>query len=229
VRFGALGLADVLKGKLEDLGGGRIKLQYSFDSPDELQDFLPAGDYLSDHRERLPPLPDGLKHAFWQEEGALRAEGRAALRHVLPFSAPMSIEYDLSVDIPKQDTVGPPYLFLGLCDDGDAHFAWSSNFGDLEVWSEGKDVQSERQTSSFLRIGRGTVESLVHDGARVSLVREKQPVASLACPHQRGDVFLWSHSGMQLYLRRLTLEGTLDEAGREALRDRWVERALAAF
>jgi hypothetical protein len=229
VRFDAAGLSGALKGKVQDLGGGRIKVEYSFESPAEAEDFVPAGDYLRDHRGRLPPVQDGLRNAFWQEEGALHAEGLAGVRYVLPLAAPMSVEYDLSIEVPMEGDKAPPFLFVGICDDGAERFAWSSNFGDVEVWNHGQTVHSERQTSTFVRLGRGTVEKLVHDGARVSLMRDKQEVAALDCPHRRGDVFLWAHSGLGISVRRLTLEGTVDDEGRAALRERWVEKALASF
>lgn len=229
VRFDAAGLSGVLKGKVQDLGGGRIKVDYSFESAAEAEDFVPAGDYLRDLRGRLPPVQEGLRNAFWQEEGALHAEGQAGLRYVLPLAAPMSVEYDLSIQVPMESNNAPPFLFVGMCDDGDQRFAWCSNFGDVEVFNHGQNVHTERQTSTFVRLGRGTVEKLVHDGARVSLMRDKQEVASLDCPHRRGDVFLWAHSGLGISLRRLTLEGTVDEEGRAALRERWVEKALASF
>ncbi len=228
-RFDAAGLGAVLKGKVEELGGGRIKVEYAFDSEEELLDFRAGGEYMRDHHKRLPGLKDGLKDGFWIQDGSLRAEGQAALRLIVPFAAPMSVEYELSIDPPKEGDSPVPLLFVGLCDDEAYHFGWSSVSGDVEVWNERGDVRNERSSTGMLVLGRGMTTKLVHDGERLSCLRDKAETAAIACPFVRGTVFLWAHSSLRLNLRRLAVEGVVDDAARAALRERWVEEALAGF
>jgi hypothetical protein len=142
----------------------------------------------------------------------------------------MTVEYDLVVERPRSEDPTPFYFYLGIVDDGDYRFAWCSNMGDLEVWNTRGDIRQDHAgAKKGILLGQTYSLKITHDGEKVSIERDREEMASLECPSKEGSVFLWMHSGMRINVRRITIEGRLDPASVEALREAWVEEQLADF
>jgi hypothetical protein len=227
-RFDALGLGVALKGKVTELGGGRVRLEYAFDAEAELADFARDDGYLLELRKRLLAVPDDVQDEFHVRDGSLRCLGKAARRLALPFSAPLSAEYEVSLDPPKSGEPTGFFFFVGVCDNGARRFAWCSNFGDLEDWSDPRDVrQALAQNERAVELGRTYTMKLTHDGERLTSFRDTVEVASLECPRTSGAIFLWLQTAMPLNVRRFAIEGRVDAAGIAKLRAAWVAAQLA--
>jgi hypothetical protein len=227
-RFDALGLGAALKGKVTDLGGGRVRLEYAFDAEAELADFVRDDGYLLEHRKRLLAVPDDVQDEFRVKDGSLRCLGKAARRLALPFGAPLSVEYEVVLDAPKSGEPTGFFFFVGVCDDGARRFAWCSNFGDLEDWSDPREVrQALAQTERAVELGRTYTMRLAHDGERLTSFRDTVEMASIECRRTSGAVFLWLQTGMPLGMRRFAVEGRVDAAALAKLRAAWVAAQLA--
>lgn len=228
--FEESGPGSILKGEYTELGDGRARLHYGFDEEGELEDFIALSDHMKFHRKRFSSLEEGFKNKFWIKGGALRGEGEAALRLRLEFAAPMTVEYDLVVDRPQSEGAIPFYFFLGIVDDGDYRFAWCSSMGDLEVWNTRSDVRQDLAGArDGIVLGQSYFLKITHDGEKVSTERDREELANLECLSKEGSIFLWMHSGMRISVRRITIEGRLDPASVDALREAWVEEQLADF
>jgi hypothetical protein len=222
VRFDALGLEVALHGAVERLDGGRVRIEYSFEDEAELADLAPADAYLADHRKRLPRVPEEVTDEMVVRDGSLRCIGNGARRLALPFSAPLTVEYDVALEPPRSGELSMFHFFVGVCDDGEERFAWCSNLGDLEVWDGPGKVRQARVDERAIEINVTHAMRLEHDGERLRAFRNKEEVASIECGHASGSVFLWLQSGMRVNLRRIAVEGRVDEAGLRELRARWV-------
>jgi len=227
-RFDALGLAAALHGKVTELEDGRIRLEYGFDAEDELLDFASDPGYLKEHRKRLMRVEGEVRDEMWIHDGSLRCQGSAVRRLVLPFAAPLTVEYDVSIDPPESGELAAFHLFVGVCDNAAELFAWCSNLGDLEVWRARRDVkQAIAKRERGIELGRTYPMKLVHDGERLTAWCDREEVASIECPRKSGAVFLWAQTGMRVNVRRLSVEGSVDADGLAELRAAWVEARLA--
>ena len=226
------GLGSLMKGKVKELDGGRVQIEYGFDEEAELEDWVVIDRYMRGLRKQLPEL-EGDKHEnkFWVKGGSLKSRGQTALRHALPFEAPMKVEYDVQINPPKdtKDSGGALFFHVGLCNDMNYRFAWASLMGSLEVWEDRDDRNLVLPEDGFgVRLGRAFTVKLEHDGETVRLSQGKSTIEA-ECGPTSGSVFLWGHTDLSVSLKRIKIEGRVTEEGLAALRDDWVEGQAGGF
>jgi hypothetical protein len=225
-RFEFAGPAAALGGKLEALGGERVRVSYAFDDPRELQDFsvdlypLVAARTLQGKNTESEP--------FHVERGALRALGRCTLRSLYDLEAPLVVRYDLEFEDVKLEQPAF-YLALGICDDGREHFVWAVNLSSLQVLDAGGTRGTPEASSSFF-LDKSYALELRHDGERARLLCDGKDQGSLDAGTRRsGAVFLDATTDLPLSIQKLSIEGRLRADSFERLKRTWAARQLAGL
>ncbi len=230
LRFAADGLPVVLRGDVESLGEGRVRLTYDFEDERELDDFARDDHFLAAHHTQVPKLStnDTSVHV---EEGALHAWGAAALRHVLELEGQTAVLAEVRWSERPTGRGKLPILRLGCAADRGGNYVLLSGLGDLFVQSGLPRFQQNvpaRDTQTIL-VGRDYVLELRHDGtSEASSWVDKGRQARIDCgPRTHGLVFLWFHSDLDVRIDELVIEGRPRPASLDALRKRWVASELA--
>ncbi len=213
-----------LQGRAEPLDGGRVRLTYEFQDPAELEDFE-AVSYLKGYR-KSPDLTGTHPDALRVEDGELRGSGAACLRTLFEVGVPLSVRYELAFE-EAQPAQKVGWLNVGVCDDGQEHFAWGLNFSHLQVWDPREQAVAHSEKVFVL----ATIYSmeLRHDGSRVTLSCDGEQQQELPCTRPGGAVFLWLHSEIPARVLGLVIEGDLRDSSFTRLREHWIEREAAAL
>jgi hypothetical protein len=228
LQFDTSEVAPVCRGKVEQLGGGRVRITYDFERGDELGDFELDHGYWSAWRARLPalaqPAPNLSIHAR-----ALRVRGAACLRHEWPFTSPVTVRAKFAFEGLQGDSGTTPIFFLAACDDRAESLVRCEAFGNLEA----RDVSTEFRAKDALRSGHEIEEQIpcevaltVADGRAASYVDGAAACRVDAGPRTRGDVLIYVHSQPVIAFQRLVIEGVPDE---DAVRAQWIEQNLSAM
>ncbi len=216
----------LLAGSLETLEDGRVRLAYEFESAGELDDFGPAED-LAVMSARFGPLGRD-EEGFRVAHGELVGVGRAGLRHVLEFAAPLRIRYDLTYGDFGPDDSYDYFFVVGICDSGDGRWVRSINAVDLEI-GDGRSlnlVHGEKRPPRFDRVEYEM--ELEHDGAEVWSLFAGGEMHRVPCPRlTSGGLTLYLHSQISIRLERLAIEGTITPASLERLRAEWIGDRVA--
>ncbi len=220
--FEQYGIQLAMKGEVEHLGGGKIRLTYDFDDPDQLKDFV-----------------DDPEPAYWLygkstvegpgryevREGALKFTGSRGLRLTLPVAQP-TVRYSVQFTDPLQlDLEQFFYLVIGI-DDETGYHACAFNCNDLVVY----DPQGVRESA---REDRGVT---VHKPVRLVLQHLEDGSVSM----QEGDAELRFEGCQELgrgigirfrgefpvQLLDLQVEGTVTDEDWAAAGERWVAAEL---
>ncbi|MCZ6596425.1 MAG: hypothetical protein O7B99_02180 [Planctomycetota bacterium] len=230
-RFDLGGPGVALSGGFEQLSADRVKLVYEFDDAIELFDFRYT-EYLKDRAKQITPLTGQHDDSFRIEKGMLRGSGEAVLRHVLGFTAPMTVRYGLSFDPPPGTVEELPsfWFMMGLLYDGRGSYAWVTNLGDLEVWKVGERTHSLDEGDRQFITGISYEMEIEHDGKKVVVRRDGALITELPAEHlKRGRVFLWMHSDLGVSIDRIEIEAGLDPALLDNFKRSWLEEQLAGF
>lgn len=215
-----------LGGELEELGGGRVAIEWDFDDPEELQDFESRA-YLSSHMKKFGKLRTEEEHGFRVEDGALRGIGLACLRSLVDLAAPMTVSYELSFHDVKGIELPVWWLNVGLCDDGDGHFVWGLNADFLEVWEPEGQRQAYPEENQALYMDQSYRIELRHDGEKVESFCDGAKRREIACGSRRaGAVFVWCCSDFPVRIDSLRIEGRTTPDSFQRLRRAWVERTV---
>jgi hypothetical protein len=204
-----------LHARAEELEESRVRLTYEFTDPSELEDFETL-DYPKGYE------PDPMSAGRWRvEEGRLQGSGRACLRTLFDFEAPLSVRYTLALDEPSDRC----WLNLGICDDGQGQFAWAMNFHHLEVWAPGARKLAAGRNKVYYE-NQFYEQELRHDGKHVTLASNGTEQQKLACAARSGAVFLFMSVYSNVRLERLVIEGRFGARPLTRVRERWVERRV---
>jgi hypothetical protein len=221
--FGSQGLVASLRGKVETLAGGRVRLSYAFDSAEELADWTQTG-YLAS-------LSGGLARAdFTVDGGWLRAPGFACMRHVLAFQSALALSCRFRYRVTSQSFDPGLRFLLGCNDDGRLSFAAADAGGGIDVidlatgfrkqgLASGKGVVLNETYTLELRFdGQQRLESRING----------EPSGQSDCgPRKQGGVFLFTSTELPLEVDQLVIEGTPTQDSLTVLREQWIERRLA--
>jgi hypothetical protein len=219
-RFEAGGLASVLSGELEELGGGRVRLRYPFDSPDELADFTQT-DYL--HSQAL----ERARQDFSVRDGRLVGAGFACLRSRLAFEGEQRVRCRARYGEPPE-AYDPRYVFLlGLNDDGLVSHAAMDFTGGMRVLDLATNLVQQSQGDGRMLVGETYLLEVVFDGTQVTAHVNQQRRNSLAAGARRsGSPFLLTSADFPLELEELVIEGTLTAEARARFREEWTAARL---
>jgi hypothetical protein len=220
-RAGAEGLVSVPIRPLED---GRIRLTYDFNEPSEIDDFVPAGDYLLDRSQELFTL-EGQASTLAVAGGEWRGRGHAVFRHPLVLQPPLRVRYELVYGRPRPGKGLESTVMVGICDDGAGNYVGAWDLFDLEAI----DLPSRRIELDYeegerpLKPAKPYAIELRHDGKHAELWVDGEPKKKVAADARTsGALILLVHSEVTVAIRRLEIEGTLDLEAIGAARELWV-------
>lgn len=220
-RAGAEGLVTVPIRPLED---GRIRLTYDFNEPSEIEDFVPAGNYLLDRSQRLFAL-EGQASTLAVAGGEWRGRGHAVFRHPLVLRPPLRVRYELVYGRPRPRKGLESTVFVGICDDGAGSYVGAWDLFDLEAidLSSGRIELDYEEGERLLKSATPYSIELRHDGNHAELWVDGAPKKKVAADARTsGALILLVHSEVTVAIRRLEIEGTLDPEAMAAARELWV-------
>ena len=212
------GLDALLAGAVTDLGGGRVRIRYEFDAPEERDDFAPL-----EWRDSLPASAPAAAGQWSVRGGRLVGRGRACVRHAAGFEGAQTVRYSV-----RWGQVGAPADFgLLLCHDGgDGYVASLANGALLIVDPQSAEPQIVVGSEPLMAETDYGIE-LRHDGADAIEARAgKERLGPLRCGSLTGgDLVLFVNSVVPVELESLEIEATLrpdalDRARRAAARRR---------
>ena len=231
LRFPQEGVRDLLKGKLTPLEGGRVRLEYDFKSPSQLDDFTKDSEYLLKWREDRGALtPAAEKVGYTVRGGQLSGTGGQVFRLKVPFDSP-TLKYRFVYGRSSEPGAFAS-MSLGICDNGKGSYIAAHNALDLEVVDvEGAFQRFEVEQDPKARKVRGAKPidmELIHDGTKqVTLKAGGKKVREALCgPRKSGDIFIFFHATSPIAIQSLVIEGVPNLAGREEQRDAWVDEQL---
>ncbi len=205
------------------LENGRIALKYSFDSEDEASDFVVCDEYLAGLRREDPAVGDSGS-PFAVAAHQFRGQGAQCSKHVLDFTAPMTLRYTMRWEL--GDTNLPDAAWdarAGLCGDAYENALVFSIPQFLFLVKNGayEDAAQLRSPREFHLDGTYHVE-LHHDGSKLSVNVGGQNVGSLSTASQTaGRIFFWIHSDYPVSISDVEIEGQLEDSSLSAARHAW--------
>ncbi|MBK7644595.1 MAG: hypothetical protein IPJ19_16375 [Planctomycetes bacterium] len=218
-----------LHGQWSDLGGGRGKLVYEFDSQEEAQDWIKVPGYLGGDRKSYPMLARSEAQSnFAVSNGALRGVGGAVYRLATGFAGPVTLRYEFHYEDIKQ-AYPTPYFYWLLCDDGAGSFYASSPNGQMHV----EDIKADQSrtinaadSQAFDFQVNWQIEfafdgKLLKSGLQ-GAARTQLPASRL----DRGSIGFVAHSDLPIVITRVEIEGALDPVALERLRGAWAVQEL---
>ncbi len=204
-----------LHGKVIPLGE-EFRVEYDFESADQLADFPEATGLLpmSSEDESSTPRGDYMR----LEGGALEASGKAERRFAIPLQAPFRITWKA-----KADDIA--LFMVGCCRQGDDAFALISLVGGLSVLDANSNIvgDASRSDDQTLYLGKEYPYEIVHDGQQITVkvdgkvTGRAEKIGGLL----GGELFFFMRGAGPVRLDDLTIQGRVDEvAARRMLAER---------
>lgn len=221
---------DLVHGSFLSMGDGRVHIVYEFEETAEAQDFRKDEGFLSEFRAQLDPTKYDEAASKWEVQGGeLTGSGAACYRHMLGFSAPMTVRYDLRFARPHGRSTHSPSFLVGICDDRAGSHVMLANFGDLIVNDPGTRY-TQRCTNEVEKIKYGKVYALEvqNDGTNASTWLDGKKLCEVPCKGRTsGELFLWFHTDLRISVQRLEIQCKIDPAALEARRVAHVRTKLS--
>ncbi|HIF39524.1 MAG TPA: hypothetical protein EYQ74_00320 [Planctomycetes bacterium] len=222
--FDSAGAEGLVAVPITPLEGGQVRLTYDFNEPEEVGDFVPAGDYLLDRSQELFKL-ESQTSTLAVAGGEWRGRGHAVFRHALVLQPPLRVRYELVYGRPRPGKGLESTVFVGICDDGEGNYVGAWDLFDLEAI----DIPSRRIETDYEE-GERTLKSakpyaieLRHDGNHAELWVDGEAKKKVAADARTsGALIFLVHSEVTVSIRRLEIEGTLDPEAMESARELWV-------
>lgn len=221
----------MLHGAVTAMGDGTIHLVYDFNTPGEADDFTKDVGYLGEMRAKLGAAAKTEADSAWKiENGDFTGVGAACYRHILRFTGPLSVAYELRYGTSAKKGKSGPFAAFGMCDDRHGNYFGNFNFADLAVIDLPHGVSQIQQAEggSPVEYGRVYALELRHDGKMVStwLDGEKKYESAVGAK-QSGDLFLWFNTDYKLAVQKIEIQGKLDNASVDAIRNDYVAKKLS--
>lgn len=229
VQLAAQGVAALLWGNAVHLDGGRVRVEYPFDSEQELQDFS-RPTQVSGLATRLDP---GTGVVTAVDSGELCLQGRVELRHVLALGPPCRLRVELKEPRFKEgsdDWMRYATIF-SLLDDGawtKSASCWNRQY--LEVRSGSFHFSKSTGAVDYFEGSDRTVEVRVLADGRVEL--EVDGVTGPTCECKtlgQGWTRILTEAPELLRVQRIEFEGAPTQASIDALVRAHAEQRLAAL
>jgi len=231
--FLTVGVPEILHVPIEDLGDGRVRLTYEFDSAEEGLDFDSRPGYLPDrHRRYAGPNGEPERPPFTIADGSFGGEGWNCQVHKLGFEGALTLRYEINYGFPKAGDHGVGTLLVGMCDDAAGSYIGSMDFGIIWVVDKKRRIHDEQPASSESPDPATSYPlELRHDGEKdvTSWVEGDLKYTSKCGELRAGGVFLWTHADFQVRFPRLEIEGTISPAHSQHAMAEWIEVRLGAI
>jgi len=186
--------------------------------------------------ERLDFQDGGAVEDHWL---VLRGDGQ--WRCPLGFLAPISAEWDLSFKLTPDEArstdhgVAPPkqkvadHVELRLLSDGRGNSLAVRDFGALQRHDRAAGVTASQNSRLItMELEKPYHLRLEYDGKKARVVGPQMEVAALdTAPPPGAYLDLWHDSGRPIAIRRMVVEGKLDQAALKASRDAWIAARVA--
>ena len=225
---------DHLNGQVTLLEDDLVRVHYDFETPEQESDFRSDITYLAAYRSANGPLvAEGHPDALHVSKGSLRGSGRALMRHVLEFQAPLKVDWKVRYRHGKAGDQGKIVYALGLCGDRLERTILASIFGWLRLILPGGRVQLYKpEADPLIWAVHEYVFSFEHDGDELKYVRDGKGSATTggsAHGLTEGRVFVFLHSDHEVWLTELTIEGKVGTQALENRRRSWVAEQVEAL
>ncbi len=207
-RMRSLPMGAGLHGKLTDLGDGRVRIEYSFDSDPEVADWIQVP------RESMPlqpaaKVPAGSVRA---SKGVLTGTGGMYLRFARTFQGDVSVRYSFHFKEPD-GAYGTPRMLWILGETPDGSYVGCDPMGDIYVrYSDPEDSRSLRpKQRAQLDWNQDAEIGIELKSGVVTTSFEDKPVATLEnAPVKGGSMALFTEMDLTFSISRIVLEGRLD-------------------
>lgn len=232
-QFASQGLAALgLKGSV-DRDGEALVVKYDGGEPKTIDDFEDAANYLGELRAPFGELPDVSEPKCEATDRGWLLLGRGCRRHRLELEAPLSVDFEIEYGYEEHMQPGPIEIRIGICDDGEGSYISSSNAGDLLAFDrvEGR-AAPVRSPLESIQTDLAYALRIEHDGENVLVIDTVDNAELARVPAGRmtsGHLFVWYHTNVPTFIRKLEIRGRVDEARLEELRESWVAERLAAM
>jgi len=223
------GLAKLLKGEVEFLDEGRVRLSYDFEDDEQLEDFQSRPNYLADHKTFEGKSPDDS--TLKVRKKALHGDGSLCYEHILGFEAPLEVEYEIKYGKTKRKNRDAQSTFImGICDDGAESYVIAYDMYDLEA----VDKASKHTATAFeegerdIDVKKSHELVLSHDGeSTVTLEHNGKEVRTIDAGERRaGSVFFWMNTQVPIEIDEIRIEGKVIETVLTRLQNEWVAEQL---
>lgn len=229
----ATDLKDLLVGKVTDLGDGRIRVEYAFDDPNELNDFIVQPELFAD---RFPADQTQLEpeaYAVVHEKGRLSFLGRIGILHQLQFEGVMGGEFEVSYNDAIGDVAGPfPLVHMGIAAtaDGERRNA-VLDFRGSESMTDAGNLYFYQKDPAPIE-GGDTLKCRIDIDAEQTMTSSADDVpfdAFKEIGETYGAAFITVQVAELNYLERMSFEGTPRRNSLASLRQHWVSKRMQAM
>jgi hypothetical protein len=166
------------------------------------------------------------------EGGAMLSRGIVGWMSSLEFTPPMSVawKYTTHTPDPKNPSAETLTVRVSLCDDGKTSRAEAIDFFGAQCRDAASKYSKEDNDLQGYVWDVPYRGLLTHDGKNVTYAVEGRPSHSVPCgPRVSGHVGLWIFSDAIVDFDEVEIEGHVEPRSLARLRDRWIERNLAAL
>lgn len=233
LRAEATDLGELLVADVQDLGGGRVRIEYDFQSADQLKDFVIQPLLMADRFPEDQTQVAAEDSSVTVEDGSLAFFGRIGILHQLQFEGPMIGEFEVTYSEDIGDTAGPfPLMHMGVAAtaDGERRAAVMDFRGAEAITDKGRvyfyakepePIEEGETYSCLITIDdQQTMEASV-DGAPFD------PFTEIGSTY--GAAFFTAQTAQENYLERMAFEGTPRATSLMSLRAHWVSQRMESM
>ncbi|MFT4540226.1 MAG: hypothetical protein ACI841_002553 [Planctomycetota bacterium] len=220
IQFSSKGIASLIKGKVEAIEDGKIRVTYDFEDEDALDDFDIIDRFIMGPRNTRPQVElPSEETGIWIEEGDFVSLGAVAAKHKLQWDGPIKLSYDLAFKQHESFVTNITEFCMGFNGVLDSSFVWCRNMGHLNVanrkplWGKMGSIEG----GAIPEMNRRYDVVVETDAKDAWTIYKGKEVARISIgPRTSGFLFIWIHSSAQARIGTLVVEGRLEQ---EAVRD----------
>ncbi len=235
MRFDADSGVPGLRGTVQRLENGLVRITYDFEDPEQIKDFGLVQGALPDWHKSMQPVEKPIAESYLiARQGAIFGDGQVTYRHVLDFAAPIRVHYSMRYVAREGDPLDVGVVMIGLAWDGASSFVSASDFGDVYAteYELGRGERAICEGERAVKVGDVyEVEARLQtgpDGATIQALRggaarKQLPAGAL----RSGGLFLFVHSPRIVAIESMEIEGRPETFSLRELRARWVDAQVA--
>lgn len=222
--------ASFLHAKFESLGGGRAKIVYDFQAPEELADVTLLPGFDAQLRKSLgdAPIVEADAKAVLLK-GSLELTGCAAWRIGIPFTAPFTVQVKLRWEDRSDALLGVRHMFVRVCDDEQGSRLQFHGSGTMEVYDAKSGYKHYAPVGDWTYyMGSANTWRIDHDGKEWHWSRDgAERVKGVTAGLKSGSLVVFVHGRETLCLESLEIVGAFDAAACAPQRQAWIAAELA--
>jgi len=225
------GLAASLHAKVEELGEGRVRISYDFESKATLKDFKRDDSWWKEERKSYGPITEESV-APTVKRGELVLQGEQSVVHFLQFEGDMTLEMTAQQKFDR-DNFKVGTIIAAINASPPFHFARSSL--DLLIAIDGPKSKPQVKPARTEDDKPYRVDDVLHtklwtSQGKAHLKFFHYPEAQVDfVPNRPGSALIWVHSKDPIGIKDLIIEGTPTKASKKTIGERWLKDQLRAL